>query len=157
MLKNESKIRKYLGKNYHLHTRFPSGEWLLYKKYTSWRDYISEENKPIMTNETHTEEDLLKFAKKHRKYDIRNCSGIISLALIYISTIFSVLNFAIFNFKWWSYFHIGFCLGIGVVFIVSTILDIHNLDVEYLEINEESKRLEKEFSERMKNNDKTQE
>lgn len=71
MLKKEKKIRKLLDyKKYHLCTS-SNGEWSLFRKYEDWDLYMSKENKAIMTNETHTEEDLLKFVKKHRKYDMQ--------------------------------------------------------------------------------------
>jgi hypothetical protein len=71
IIKNENKIRKLLGNDYCLETRavFPiqkerRGRWALY----SDKDIYLE--RPIMTSETNTEKELLKFAKKHHEYDI---------------------------------------------------------------------------------------
>ena len=73
-MKKELEIRQLLDyKEYHLYTstKFELNEkittWKLFKKYDGW---IGDGSKPIMTSETHTEEELLEFAKKHKEYKL---------------------------------------------------------------------------------------
>lgn len=75
MLNKEKEIRKLLGNRYHLYVSWEENkiEWKLYKKYENGDIiYFSDDNKAIMTSETHTEEDLYKFAKSHHKIDLHN-------------------------------------------------------------------------------------
>lgn len=70
-MKNEFEIRRLLGDNYHLATTYDENKvtWKLFRKYKDDKLYFSEFNNEIMTSETHTEKDLLKFAKKNYVYD----------------------------------------------------------------------------------------
>lgn len=131
MLKKESKIRRLLGKNYHLNSS-TTGEWRLYKKYDDFEKYMSSQNKPIMTNKTNTEKDLLKFAKGTRKIDerIARCGiRVITTAIVVI------LSFV--NFKLKSKLMSSMILGIDVVVLLDilfqTIIDGHNLKASYQE------------------------
>lgn len=72
MLKKYIKLNNMLD-NYNLLLDTKEGEvisWKLYKRYDDSNKYFSEENVSIMTSEESSYEDLVKFAKKHRKYDI---------------------------------------------------------------------------------------
>lgn len=72
MIKKFLKINNMLD-NYTLFLDIKEGEvisWKLYKRYDDSNKYFSEENVPIMTSEESSYEDLVKFAKKHRRYDI---------------------------------------------------------------------------------------
>ena len=72
-MKKEFKIRKILGNKYHLSTEY-GGEnceitkWVLFKRYENADPiYWSADNKPIMSSDTHTLDDLYEYAKKHKK------------------------------------------------------------------------------------------
>lgn len=138
ILKNEYKIRKLLDyKKYHLCTD-SHGEWKLFgNKDTSF--YFSKFNEPIMTSKTHTEEDLLKFAKEHHKYDE-------SLSLFNFRVIFAYLTvvLCIINFKLNSPYLSGMIWGINLIIIVEGIF-------QHIISNHNFKITMKEFEERRKN------
>ena len=86
------KIRKWLGYDYHLSVVVEPNKpdkWALYKYY-NYNDHdivICSINKPIMTSEKHTYEQLYNFAKKTHMINIPllNCKtrlGIVAIALI---------------------------------------------------------------------------
>ena len=117
MLKNEWKIRKLLGyKNFHLCTT-SEGEWKLYRNYDDNDLYMAPENEPIMTNETHTEKELLKFAKKNREYNI-------PLSMGYVRVVFAIINviLALSNCYLNSKELRGLVWGINIVIIVECII-----------------------------------
>ena len=128
MLNKENKIRRLLGyKNFHLCTT-NKGEWKLYRNYDDNDLYMAPENEPIMTNETHTEKDLLKFAKKNREYNVPMCMDFVRVILAMANVIMCFSN---------MYIHSatirGVVLGINVVvfsecFIQGSLLD-HNAKV----------------------------
>lgn len=83
-MKNERKIREYLGDRYHLNVQYTKdGEikWKLFKKYNGW---LYDNSEAIMTGNKSTEDELLRFAKKHRSYDERI---ILSKSMIVIACI----------------------------------------------------------------------
>ena len=96
-MKNEFKIREMLDiKKYHLCTS-NTGDWWLYRKYDDMEKYFSPDNKPIMTSKTHTEKDLLKFAKEHRIIDLMRINITIRLLLVCINMIICVASIILNN------------------------------------------------------------
>ena len=90
-----NKIRKLLGRRFHLSTEY-GGEncelmqWKLFKNYENGDPiYWSDDNKAIMSSGTHTIDDLYKFAKSHKKYDVERfilrMNTIILLIMVLVS------------------------------------------------------------------------
>lgn len=91
MLKNEYKIRRMLDyKKYHLLTS--DKMWALYRKYDNYDLYVSPNNKPIMTSETHTEKDLLKFARQHQIYDFETNTYRFRIIICFINLLIVLIN-----------------------------------------------------------------
>jgi len=92
-MKNEKKIREYLGDRYHLIIFMGIGEgnytWKLYRKYNGW---LYDNSEPIMTGDKSTEDELLKFAKKHRSYDERIILSKSMVVIACINLIVSIAN-----------------------------------------------------------------
>lgn len=95
-MKREQEIRKLLGNDYHLSIETDGKElkrWILFKKYKDTDVYFSKDNKPIMSSEENTEEELYEFAKKHHRLDYREVEGrviIISLICVFILSIINI-------------------------------------------------------------------
>lgn len=139
MLKNEKKIRKLLDyKKYHLCTT-SEGEWILFgNKDTSF--YFSEFNKPIMSNKTHTEKDLLKFAKEHHCYDEWLAGSRFRIILSFIPITLALLNIKFKNpMISMIIFSIDFVLITECIF--NSIIISHNFKIEDKEFEEDIKRL----------------
>ena len=142
-MKNETKIRQLLDyKEYHLNTRvtFELGEtkttWKLYKKYDNW---ISDGSKPIMTSETHTEEELYQFAKKHKKYYLTDFIRLLLIIPIF-TLIMCVINIFINNdvlreMIW------GLEIATILMLIIETFIVIRNGKVQKLEFKEYLERV----------------
>lgn len=100
-MKKENEIRKMLGDRYHLscscehddENGFTVSEWYLFKTYQNADPvYFSADNKAIMTNETHTEDDLYEFAKSHKKFDVVRVHNKVRLITISIILLISIIN-----------------------------------------------------------------
>ncbi|MBR5227497.1 MAG: hypothetical protein IKV94_02555 [Clostridia bacterium] len=128
-IKNEERIRYLLGVDYHLNTN-TNGEWSLYRQYDNGEMYFSNENKPIMTSETHTDKDLLKFAKQHRKYCVEVVMSGARVIIMLLALALLVLNIFIFN----NNIIRGIILGIEIIVVVESILQSiiteHNYDLK---------------------------
>ena len=141
IIKNENKIRKLLGNDYCLETRavFPiqkerRGRWALY----SDKDTYLE--RPIMTSETNTEKELLKFAKKHHEYDITLFHSKLRVAVAVVIMIAMWANIFINN----STIRIvALSIDAYLVFecLLSGLVDNHNFKVKILKFREEVKYL----------------
>ena len=101
-MKNESKIRRLLGKDYHLCVYYKyitphdiADKWKLYKNYDDIDVYFSNDNKPIMDSEHNTEKELLEFAKTHHKIDEHKAINLIRLILLYILFVLAIINISI--------------------------------------------------------------
>ncbi len=134
-LKNEGKIRKMLGKNYHLSVS-SEGEWFLYRKYDDWDKYMSSNNKAIMTNKTNTEGELLKFAREHNRYDETKIRCTVRNLILFVAVILSFMN------CWLSSELIrGIVLGIDIAIIIIAVVELlvseHNFKIEKKEFNRE--------------------
>ena len=96
-IKKEHEIRKLLGNRYHLHVVFsPKGEdieWQLFKRYENGDNiYYSSDNKPLMTSETHSLDELYEFAKKHHKVDLYRESFKVKQTMLIILLILGIVN-----------------------------------------------------------------
>lgn len=134
MLKNEYKIRRMLDyKKYHLLTS--DKMWALYRKYEDFDLYMSPNNKPIMTSETHSEKDLLKFAKEHYIYNFAISSGLFRIFLCIINLLLVLIAFKLKN-----DILIGITYGINTAVILNGIFDLfisnRNYKIEMKEIKE---------------------
>ena len=134
-LKNERKIREMLGKNYHLSVS-SEGEWFLYRKYDDWDKYTSPNNKAIMTSETNTEDELLKFAKEHKRYDELEIRCTVRTLILFAAVILSFMN------CWLSSELIcGIVLGIDIAIVIIVVAELivseHNFKITKKELNRE--------------------
>lgn len=122
------KIRRLLDYNrYHLFED-SNGSWKLYKK---WEGYPFDKMGPIMDSERHTYEDLLKFAKAHKRYDLRSTSR---TTIVYIAIICCFIN--IFT-KGLSLFILGLDLAFFIALIFDTIEMNRNHKVTMMELEED--------------------
>ena len=97
-MKKMNKIRKLLGRRFHLSTEY-AGEnceltqWKLFKKYENGDPiYWSDDNKEIMSSAKHTIDDLYVFAKTHKKYDIERFILRMNLIIFIILLFVSIAN-----------------------------------------------------------------
>ena len=144
IIKNENKIRKLLGNDYCLETsavlpiqKERRGRWALY----SDKDVHLE--RPIMTSETNTEKELLKFAKKHHEYDITLFHSKLRVVVAVVIMIAMWANIFINN----STIRIvALSIDAYLVFecILSGLVDNHNFNVKILKFREEFKYLREE-------------
>ena len=149
MLKNEGKIRRLLDYDkYHLNVTNDGVivTWKLFEKYDGW---MTDGSEPIMTSETNTEKELLKFAKKHKEYKIID----FYLFLFIIPVIALILCFV--NVKFHSELLRGIIYGFNICTLIIVIVDIFvsaknnkifNLEME-ARMRRFFKRLEKEINE----------
>lgn len=141
IIKNENKIRTLLGNDYCLKTSiiFPiqkkiRGCWALY----SDKDIYLE--RPIMTSETNTEKELLKFAKKHHEYDINLFHSKLRVAVAFTMMIAAWANIFINS----STIRIvTLSVNAYLIFecLLSGLVDNHNFKVKILKFREEVKYL----------------
>ena len=138
MNENLNKVRRLLDyKKYHLCEEYNGidSKWKLYEKYETW---MEDGSGPIMTSETHTEEDLIKFAKEHRTYkfiDIRKTLVIISLANLAILILGIVLK----N-RYLQVLVTGSNLCLILISIIVGLMDSRNFKVDFLETKARVKR-----------------
>lgn len=139
--KDEYKIRKWLGDRYHLNPEITFKEdktkiekWKLFRVYPNW---MTDGSEPIMTSETHTDKDLMKFAKKHRKYDLSMVDNKTFIVIAHFNFILVILSFLL-----GSKCLLGFTYGINFVIIVTCI-------IKDIFINKNSKVIKLEFKERV--------
>ncbi len=98
-MKNENKIREYLGDKYHLNVTLGGDQlekisWKLFKKYEGW---MNDGSKPIMTSDINTDEELFDFAKKHRRYNEGKIIGITNVWISLIALLLVVLGIILKN------------------------------------------------------------
>lgn len=141
IIKNENKIRKLLGNDYYLKTSiiFPiqkekRNHWALY----SDKDIYLE--KPIMTSETNTEKELLKFAKKHHEYDITLFHSKLRVAVAIVMMIATWANIFI-NSSTIRIVTLSVDAYLIFECLLSCLVDNHNFKVKMLKFREEVKYL----------------
>ena len=147
-MKNEWKIRGMLDiKKYHLCTS-NTGEWSLYRYYDNWEMYMSPDNKPIMTHKTHTEKDLLKFAKERRIIDAGISNSITRIVLCYINLLICVASIMLD-----SNFLRGSNWTLNIFIIIWALVDLrrisHNSKVYEKELKEDIKQLEQKIKNKL--------
>lgn len=149
-----NKVRRLLDyKKYHLYEEYNGidSKWKLFEKYETWMD---DGSKPIMTSETHTEEDLINFAKEHRTYefiDISKTLVIISL----VNLVILILGIVTKN-GYLRNLVRGSNLCIILLSIIVGIMDTKNFKVNCLElkakIRREKERWNKKYESKRKDN-----
>lgn len=131
-MNNEFKIRKMLGNNYHLGVSVENENisWKLFRKYSDWELYMSNDNSAIMTSENNTEEELYKFAKEHYVWnELKTIDSVITV-LLTINLIVVIINILIFKIELISYFT---CYTAILLFIISISIYVvanHNCGVK---------------------------
>lgn len=151
-MKNEYKIRRWLGDRYHLNieknfkeNKIRIENWTLFRVYPNWMNDGSE---PIMTSETHTEHELMKFAKKHRTYDLSVIDNQTLIIICWTNLIISISNLWFHN-----VFIRGFNWGINITIIITLIIKyifiIHNEKIEDKDFEEKIKHLENNIKKRL--------
>ena len=147
-MKHEWKIRNMLDiKKYHLHTN-SDGEWSLFRFYDDFNEYMSPDNKPIMTSKTHTEKELLKFAKKHRIIDFQRTNFVIRLTVCYINLFICLLSIALNN-----DFLRGFNWCLNILIIAWALIDLyiseHNFKATMKELEERHKKIKEKLKKKL--------
>ena len=142
-MKNETKIRQLLDyKEYHLYTstKFELNEkittWKLFKKYDGW---IGDGSEPIMTSETHTEEELYQFVKKHKRYYLTDFIRLLLIIPIF-TLIMCVINIFINN-DFLREIIWGLEISTFLIIIIETFIVIRNGKVQKLEFKEYFERM----------------
>ena len=149
-MKNESKIRKLLGNDYHLGVEinwnnydYEITNWKLFRRYNDSKMYFSTDNKAIMTSEENTEEELLKFAKEYHKYNYTRVHGSYRTIVAAIVAIVLIANIFINN----SYIRaIGLSIDTCLIIdsFISFIIINHNQRIEWKQWGKDMELLLKE-------------
>ena len=136
-LKKEKKIRKLLGERFHLYVD-NNGNWKLFRKYNDLEIYFSNENTEIMNSEDNSEKELLKFAKKNRKYNVEKSIITITSVILWLAVGLAFVNIFIS-----SEIVIGFILGIEFLAVcqvlIKSISKEHNFNLANKDLEEEIK------------------
>ena len=99
-MKNEFKIRRLLGDDFHLNVELEeNGEtkWCLYRHYEDKELYYDKNNRPIMTSADSTEKDLLKYARKNHKYNENLVYGLKDVYMAFAIMILVIIRVFDFN------------------------------------------------------------
>ena len=133
-----NKIYKYYDINeYHICRTLDcdGGKWALYKKYEGW---LTDNSKPIMTSDEYSDQDLLKFLKKHRTIDMGVVFNKISMCVCQFNLILCLLNILFFHNKELSKFcmySISYLLLIAVIMTIiyckKMKIDMSNSSIEF--------------------------
>lgn len=141
-MKNEFKIRKWLGDKYHLNVTL-GGEklevesWNLFRKYPG---YLTDDSEAIMTSETNTDEELYKFAKKHRRFETNPTKNGLFVILAFIAGLIPFINIFLNN-DYLKMFFYGTQFMIWFIALPTFILIEHNIKVDEKETLEILKEL----------------
>lgn len=154
MNKKLNKARRLLDyKKYHLCEEYNGidSKWKLFEKYETWMD---DGSKPIMTSETHTEEDLIKFAKEHRTYKFVDiCKVLVIISLV--NLVILILGIVTKN-EYLRNLVTGSNLCIILLSIIVGIMDAKNFKVNCLElkakIRREKERWNKKYESKREDN-----
>lgn len=149
-LKKEKKIRKLLGERFHLHVD-NHGNWKLFRKYNDLEIYFSNENTEIMNSEDNSEKELLKFAKKNRKYNVEKSITNITSVILWLAAGLAFVNIFIS-----SEIVRGFVLGINLLAVcqvlIKSIVKEHNFNQTNKDLEEEIKLKCKILIKKLENN-----
>lgn len=149
-MKNEWKIRRMLGENYFLHSD-NEGNWKLFRWYKDDKLYFSEFNNEIMTSETHTEKDLLKFAKENYVYDFERLHIRKALVMSILGLVLCIVNIFFKN----TFFKGIFCgmeFYLYVDLIVNSIAFNNNSKIRRKRLVEEFELRKKIFKDKLAKN-----
>lgn len=96
--------------------------------------YISPNNKAIMTSKTNTEDELLKFAEDHKRYDESKIRCIVRSLILFVAVILSFMNCwlsseLIFGIVW------GINISIIIINVAELIVAEHNFKITKKEFN----------------------
>lgn len=136
------KVRKYLDQNYyHLYEEVGTEhKWKLFEKHDGW---LFDGSEPIMTSETHSYDDLLKFVKTHRALEEHKTIFKVGTVLIWTMCALSVLN----SIFWHKSIIGGFVLGVDLVVVLNAVVlsrvSDSKLKLSLLRLAESEKRLYK--------------
>lgn len=108
------KVRKYLDQNYyHLYEEVGTEhKWKLFEKHDGWLF------DGIMTSETHSYDDLLKFVKTHRALEEHAALFKVGTVLIWTMCALSILN----SIFWHKSIIGGFVLGVDLVVVLNAVV-----------------------------------
>lgn len=111
------KVRKYLDQNYyHLYEEVGTEhKWKLFEKHDGW---LFDGSEPIMTSETHSYDDLLKFVKSHRALEEDKAIFKVGTVLIWTMCALSILN----SIFWHKAIIGGFVLGVDLVVLLNAVV-----------------------------------
>lgn len=139
MNKKILKARRLLDYNkYHLCVTFDGiiETWKLFEKYDGW---MTDGSEPIMTSETNTEKELLRFAKKHKEYKIIDFYMFLLIIPI-IALILSFVNIKL-NSELLSGMVYGFNICTWIIVLVDIYVSFKNNKVFNLELKARRRRL----------------
>lgn len=149
-----NKVRRLLDyKKYHLGEEYNGidSRWKLYEKYETW---MEDGSGPIMTSETHTEEDLIKFAKEHRTYKFIDISKTLVI-ISFVNLAILILGILLKN-NYLKTLVTGSNLCIILMSVVVGLMDYKNSKVYYLElkakIRREKERWNKKYESKREDN-----
>ena len=137
-----NKIRELLGSNYYLCESYTSinYEWKLFRKYDDPVVYYSADNKPVMTSEENTIDELYEFAETHHRINEHRQMGKMTIHIAIIICIACMINVFFFQSK---VIH-GFILGVDLILFVYSYVAhkiyCNNLDIDLLESYEMYKK-----------------
>lgn len=138
MNKKLNKARRLLDyKKYHLCEEYNGidSKWKLFEKYETWMD---DGSKPIMTSETNKVEDLIKFAKEHRKYKFVDISRVLVIISL-VNLVILILGIVTKN-GYLRNLVTGSNLCIILLSIIVGIMDTKNFKVNCLELKAKTRR-----------------
>lgn len=150
MNKKILKARRLLDYNkYHLCVTFNgfNETWKLFEKYDGW---MTDGSEPIMTSETNTEKELLRFARKHKEYKIID----FYMFLLIIPVTMVILSFV--NINYHSELLRGIIYGFNIctwiIILVDVFVNSKNYKVFNLELEAQKRRfirsLEKKYNDK---------
>lgn len=123
-----------LGDNYFIDITDFDGHKVTWALYMDNVRYINSESTPIMTSDTHTDKDLIRYVKTHRVFDTSYVINAISWILI-VSMWISVLMRTILNNGFSKYIQ-GIWLGLFIAWVAAVItyliIDLKNNKSEAL-------------------------
>lgn len=141
------KIRKLLGNDYHLcqemqidNVRIENG---LYKSdwTESWNLYSLDSDKVIMSSETHTIDDLYKFAKTHHEIDLFNAINIGDTFLLVICIILGLINIKFKNDVIVGFIY-GSCISSMLYIVIASHVEEHNL---FIKLRKDTEKFDERF------------
>ena len=150
-MKNEGKIRRLLGENFHLSTEYKEREitWKLFRYYEDKDLYYDPHNKAIMTSEDSTEKDLLKFAKKNHIYNLQLFYSTKEVYIAITLLVFCIIRIFIDNdilYGMW----IGGTIYLWINIIINIIVGNHNHKATMKKLDDKCELIKQRIYEKLK-------